>query len=217
MKTKAIPSSDRPAIELQSTARTDGNGHSEPIGDLFDNIESLRAGTDYGSQVPVTKKWTTIAVTKRPKKGRFFRIHPDTAFSIPVNLVVMDRDETFMVAPCMRESLSADDTFCRAMLYVGIYRPDNKPFVWWVRLGDPGSRENDWWISAHAAANDARTQWVRLVTELDAGCYSHEIAQADWRPEFPQLEFKEILKLAFGKALIDRPDHPAVLALQGRE
>src|SRR5262245_34289149 len=97
------------------------NGHDEVIVDQFPEIAALRAGTDYGSQVPVIKKWTTISVTKRPKKGRFFRIHPDPAYSLAVNLIVLDRDEAYLVAPSMRDALATDDTYCRAALYVGIY------------------------------------------------------------------------------------------------
>ena len=60
------------------------------------------------------------------------------------------------------------------------------------------------------------TQWIRIAANMSLGAY--EIYEATGNlpdPEWPDLEFGEILKLAFRDRFVTSPDHPVVKRLQG--
>jgi hypothetical protein len=67
----------------------------------------------------------------------------------------------------------------------------------------------------HEACADAQVQWTRLV--WDQVDKSYEIHHADMsrEPRWPDdIREETILRLAFGKAFIDDPDHPVLQRLE---
>jgi hypothetical protein len=58
--------------------------------------------------------------------------------------------------------------------------------------------------------------WMRISANRAAGEYDlFEAAAALPEPEWPELTFRELLRLAFREAMIDTIDHPAVRRLRG--
>jgi hypothetical protein len=90
-------------------------------------------------------------------------------------------------------------------------------FLWQVRLPDASGRYNSWSTSALDAANEATKRWVRVVPNLAIGGYDLCVATGDIPdPEWPELSFSELLRIAFGgDKFIRSLDHPVVQKLRG--
>ena len=59
-------------------------------------------------------------------------------------------------------------------------------------------------------------QWTRIKADMSAGQYETSVAEAKIaEPEWPDLRFNELLRLAFKDAFIDSIDHPVVQRLRG--
>jgi hypothetical protein len=66
------------------------------------------------------------------------------------------------------------------------------------------------------AAEMAKTQWVRMVSNLNLGAYDVYTATADLpEPDWPSLTLKEIMRIAFGDYYINSVDHPVIKRLRG--
>ena len=51
---------------------------------------------------------------------------------------------------------------------------------------------------------------------MSLGAYEVHIAETDFpEPEWPEISFKEILKIAFRENFIQTPDHPVIQRLRG--
>jgi hypothetical protein len=104
-----------------------------------------------------------------------------------------------------------------ATLHLAIDRQGD-PFLWPVRLPDVNGKDNRYWRSARIAVAHCETHWCRVVANQSAGAYHvfrTENAQVFGEPEWPELAFREILRLAFQQQLIDAPDYPVVRRLVG--
>ena len=88
--------------------------------------------------------------------------------------------------------------------------------VWPVKLPAVDGRVNEWHASAAAAAERAMKNWIRLAANMSLGAYEISEAIADYgQPEWPNLPFREILKIAFKNRLIDSSDHAVIQQLRG--
>ena len=80
----------------------------------------------------------------------------------------------------------------------------------------PTGRRNSWAESARRGAELAMRSWMRLSANRAAGEYDlFEAAAALPEPEWPELTFRELLRLAFRDAMVEAIDHPAVRRLRG--
>jgi hypothetical protein len=109
----------------------------------------------------------------------------------------------------------SESEFFLATLYLTINR-QKVLSVWPVKLPAADGRSNDWHVSASAAAERAMDKWIRLAANMSLGAYEISEAIADYgQPEWPNLTFMEILKIAFKNRLIDSPDHAVIQQLRG--
>jgi hypothetical protein len=89
-------------------------------------------------------------------------------------------------------------------------------FLWPVRIPPPDGRVNEWWNSARQGAELAVSRWIRLKANMSLGAYevvSAEIPMPD--PEWPDLPFQEVIRIAFKDRLVDSLDHLVVKRLRG--
>ena len=102
-----------------------------------------------------------------------------------------------------------------ATLYLTINR-QKVLSVWPVKLQGAHGRVNEWHASAAAAAERAMRNWIRLAANMSLGAYEISEAIADYgEPEWPNMTFMEILKIAFKNRLIDSSDHAVIQQLRG--
>jgi hypothetical protein len=187
-------------------------GGSQPS-DIW-SPEALRIDQSVLNSGAAKKLLTTVPVRK-PNKQDFVRVNPDPAYRLTVGLIELkDTRETFLVLPVVSQELSESEFFL-ATLYLTISR-QKVLSVWPVKLPAADGRSNQWHVSAAAAAERAMDNWIRLAANMSLGAYEISEAIANYgQPEWPNLSFMEILKIAFKNRLIESSDHAVIQQLRG--
>ena len=177
------------------------------------DLSSLRMTQDFGSMVGVKKVITTIPVHK-PHKQEFVRIRPEDDYQFSTAVIEMKEDrETFLVAPELWNELPGEivpKIFLTGMTRQGVL------FLWPIRLPNEDGRHDNWNRSALEAAELAKKKWVKVVSNMSLGGY--EVYEATGElpdPEWPDLSFEEIMKIAFKDRYITGMDHPVIRRLNG--
>jgi hypothetical protein len=180
--------------------------------DPFSDVDALRLSTD-ASTIAVRKVITRVPVRK-PGNQEFFRVHPDAQYRLDTAIVAIQEDrEAYLVDPRLRVELA--DEVRAVRLYSWISRA-GALCLWAVPLPGPDGRRNGWHDSAHAAAEVAMGEWTRIRADMSAGQYETSVAAAELpEPEWPDLPFKELLRLAFKDNYIASTEHPVVERLRG--
>jgi hypothetical protein len=151
----------------------------------------------------------------KPNRQSFVRVNPDPAFRLETAVLELKLErETFLIEPRLVPHLPGEVT--AKVLFTAITR-QGVVFLWPVRLPNPDGRHDPWSNTALQAAQAAMKNWVRLIPNQGLGAYDLHVATADIpEPEWPQLSFAELLKIAFaGDKLIRSLDHPVIQGLRG--
>ena len=169
---------------------------------------------DPGAELIAVKKVIVRVPVRKPGPQEFVRVHPDPGQRLDTALIELKEErETYLLAPALRAELGDEAKPTR--LYTAISRAAAL-FLWPIALPGPDGRRNPWHESAHRAAELATREWVRLRASHAAGEYEIAVAGAPLAdPEWPELSFRELLRLAFREAHIDSADHPVVRRLRG--
>jgi hypothetical protein len=191
-----------------------GEIRPDPGPDPFDP-QSLRLTQDFAAGLGVKKVLLTVPVRK-PEKSWFIRVHPQENYRLQTGVIETKEDrEPFLVDRPLWPELAAETTFSFRTLYTAINRQGDL-FLWPVRLSGSGGREDAWIRSACEAANLATKSWVRVVANMGLGGY--EVFRALGRlsePEWPDLPFPALLRLAFKDRFIRDVNHPVLRRLRG--
>lgn len=179
------------------------------------DLKALRLSTDSTDGVSVRKVLTNIPVRK-PAKEWFVRCHPDPNYRISTRVIELKEEgETYWVPPPFFEQLSGESTFCPKTLITAVNK-QGVLFIWPLRLPGPDGRDDNWSRSAREAASIATEKWVRVRSNMSLGGY--EIFEATGNlsaPEWPDMSFEDILRIAFKNRKIDSVDHPMLKRLRG--
>jgi hypothetical protein len=179
--------------------------------DVFSNLDTIRLGQDFDSEVGVKRLITRVPV-RRPDRQEWVRVRPGSDYRVDIAaLEFREERDWYLVLAEARPALLSDIAAVR--LHLAVNR-QAQPFLWPIKL-PTDNRRNPWLDSAMDAAAEAERRWVRLV----AGRGSYDIFVASSPdipdPEWPVETFNELLRLAFRERLVDRPDHPVVQRLAG--
>jgi hypothetical protein len=183
-------------------------------GDLFENLEELKLDQNFSEAIGVKKQITTIPIRK-PGRQDFIQVHPDESYRLETAILELKEErENYLVSPKLWQELAGEIT--PKMLYTAVNRQD-VCFIWPVRLPDETGRLDAWNQSAHKAAYIAMETWVRVTSNLSLGAYDTCTATGELpEPEWPDISFQEILKIAFGDYQISNLDHPVIQRLRGK-
>jgi hypothetical protein len=178
------------------------------------NPTNLRLSQSFVETAGVKKLLTTVPVRK-PSPQDFVRVHPDPAYreNFPIIELKDEREEYIVVAELVPALVGE---FVTKTLFTAINR-QGTVFFWPVRLPSPDGKNLDWWRSSREAAELAMKSWIRVRANMNLGAY--DIFQAESviaDPEWPQLAFWELIKIAFRDHLVDRIDHPVIKRLRGQ-
>ena len=89
-------------------------------------------------------------------------------------------------------------------------------FLWPVRLPDADGKQMEWHRSAHEAAGVGTKSWIRVSANMSLGAYEIIVAEAiTAEPQFPEVSFQDLIRIAFRERLITSLDHPVVKRLRG--
>jgi hypothetical protein len=205
---------EREAAPHQPTASDLSPDPAAP--DPFDPA-ALRIASDFNAAVGVKKAVLTIPVRK-PDKTWWVRAHPGEDFRLQTAVIELRGErgvgETFLVAPQLRPDLAAEPTF-RPKLFVAAVTTQGTPFLWEANL-PRSDREDNWSKTALEAVQLATKGWIRVAANMTAGGYDAWQATGDLpEPQWPDLAFKEWLRLAFKDRYITALDHPVLRRLRG--
>jgi hypothetical protein len=184
--------------------------------DPFDPA-SLRLSQDFAASIGVKKALLTIRVCK-PDKSWFVRVHPNEAYRLPTAVVELAEDrgkETYLVAPALWPHLAGEATFSARVLFTAVSRQGNL-FLWPIRLPGPDGRVDEWSRTALEAADLAAKGWVRVAANMSLGAY--DVFQASGQlpePDWPDVPFRELLRVAFKDRFISDLTHPVLRRLRG--
>jgi hypothetical protein len=176
--------------------------------DPFDPA-ALRLDPLFTETLGVKKLLTTVPVRK-PNRQDFVRVHPDLKYRLtPAAIIELKEDrETYLVTPAMASELPGE--FAAATVFTTVNR-QGMLHLWPVKLPGADGKHNEWHRSAAEAAERAMKRWVRLTANLSLGAYEMFEATGDLsEPEWPDLPFADILKIAFRDRIVDTADHPVV-------
>jgi hypothetical protein len=197
-------------------AELDGSApNAMPNGpDPFDP-SSLRLSPDSNASFGVKKKLLAVPVRK-PHNSWFVRVHPDEGYRLQTAVIEMKEDrETYLVAQTLWPELATEALFKPKLLATAINR-QGVVFLWELNLPRSDGRADEWSRTALAAMQMAIDGWVRVSANMSLGAY--DVLQATGNlsePDWPQVPFKELLRVAFKDRYIDNPDHPVLRKLHG--
>jgi hypothetical protein len=182
------------------------------VPDPFDPA-NLRLDQSFTETVAVKKLLTTIPV-RRPSRQTFFRVHPDPQYrdQFPIIDLKDDREE-YIVARSLVPELAGEivlKQLCLAVSRQGVV------FFLPLRLPSPDGKDMEWWRSLREHAVLAQTRWIRVVPNQGLGAYEAWVAADNLsEPEWPELKFWDLIKIAFKDYLITDLNHPVVKRLRG--
>lgn len=198
-------------------ANSSDKGLHAPLGmganslDIFSDPSKLLLSASFAI---TTEKVVLQIPVKRPNKQDFFRIHSDRA-NWPRVLLLTDEAtrEVFLVSPTLHHAVA--NLAMPFVLYPYLTRAGDLG-LWPVRSPGPDGRSNDWWDSAHAAAEYAVDHWIRL--ESGPGRYVPYRAVNEGgfpEPIWPKNALSDLLRLGFEHRLIQSGDHALLKKLRG--
>jgi hypothetical protein len=190
------------------------NGIAETAADPFD-LSRLRLSQDFVAAAGVRKILNTVPVRK-PSKEWFVQTHPDVDYRIQTCVVELKEDsETYLVDPSLWDELASESTFSPRALITTINR-QGVLFLWPIRLPGADGRLDEWSRSAMDAATRATGKWLRVQANMSLGAYEMYEAAGQWAaPEWPEMPFQELVRIAFKERFINTHDHPVLKRLRG--
>jgi hypothetical protein len=181
--------------------------------DPFADLSQIRLDQSFADACGV-KKLLTVVPVRKPLAQDFVRVHPDPAYrgNFPIIDLKSER-EIYVVTRQMASALVGECV--PVILYTAINR-QGVVFIWPVRLPGHDGKTNVWHLSAHEAAERAMKGWLRVKANMSLGAYEMFAAEGSLAdPEWPNLPFNELLRIAFKDRLVDRIDHPVVKRFRG--
>jgi len=189
------------------------NEHSKQSDKAKFDLKSLKLSQDFGSEVGVKKLITTIPIRK-PNKHEFVRVHDDQAYQLQTAVIEIKEDrETYFVDQAIATQLP--DMVVPKLIVVAINR-QGILFLWPIRLPGADGRHDNWNSSALEASNIAKETWIKVTSNMSLGAYEVYEAVANLpEPEWPELDFQEIMEIACKDRFITTLEHPVIKRIRG--
>ncbi|MDC0971293.1 hypothetical protein OAS27_04600 [Alphaproteobacteria bacterium] len=163
-----------------------------------------------------TRKIRSVIPVNKPGKMEWVYVLDDEDFLIPgaALLDLKDGGRMYLVVPEIAAQL--DDDVRLYTLAPAVTKQD-KLFLWPCPIIRPGETPIPWHVTHIAAFDSAKTGWIRMKSNRACGFYDIlEPKSAMPEPEWPEMSFSDMLKVAFNDDhIVDRDDHPALRRLLG--
>jgi hypothetical protein len=180
--------------------------------DPFDPV-NLRLDQSFTEATGVKKLLTTVPVRK-PKPQDFVRVHPSADYRANLAIIELEEDrESYLVTP--NAAIDLQNEVRVKTLFTATNR-QGVVFLWPVPVSTADARILEWHRSLREGAELAMKKWVRVQANKNLGAY--EMAEAAGSipdPTYPDVSFRELLRIAFRDRFVDRLDHPVVRRLRG--
>lgn len=150
---------------------------------------------------------------RKPDKLKFYRVHPKFVLDRYILVVRDGMDETsYLITADLRKLVPEAVTKARIYPYISTTKT---VALWRVNHPKEGSRRNrKVYDSAARATEAAKNEWTRVWWNAEVGSYSYQTARVDLgEPQWPDMDFQEMLETAFDGLVIDTADHPVLRAI----
>jgi hypothetical protein len=175
------------------------------------DFERLRLPPN-GGEIGVRKLVSAI-VPRKPGRQEFVRVHPTSQFQTALLEIKGERRDVYLLDRSLWDRYPNDLT--PVIIYLAITRQGGA-FFWPVRVASGGRALDTWNDSAHFAAQQAKSSWVRVSANMDVGHYDVLEAVGDLgEPEWPTRSLEELLDQAFKDRFIADEGHPVLRRLRG--
>jgi len=173
----------------------------------------LRLSQNFAESVGVKKALLTVPVRK-PGRQDFVRTHPGESYRLETAVLELKEDrETYLVEPELWHELPGE--IIPKVLYTTMNR-QGVLSIWPIRLPQEDGRHDEWSRSALEAAEMAQKRWIRVTANMSLGAYEvYEAVSKLPDPEWPEIDFEEILRIAFRDRFITNLNHPVIRRLRG--
>ncbi len=197
---------EKPLQEEPPMSKEEPPAASQPT-----DFSQFALSQNFGYQIKVTKRLTTVPVRK-PSKTQWFRIHHEYKLDAPLLKYGDNGEDYYFVKSPLDGQLG--DLAQAFKLVVGVDR-QGVVFVWPLRLPD-ADRPLAWHLSALEAASHAEVQWTRIQANMSLGAYEIHTAEGITdEPKWPEMSRDEILDIAFKGKIIWELDHFVLKQLRG--
>jgi hypothetical protein len=177
------------------------------------DLSRLRITPEMLETTSVRKLLTTVPMHK-PIDQDFVRVRPEPQYRDTLAFIDLKEDrELYLVDLEAVPELKGECFF--ATLFTAITRT-GVLFLWPVKVQAGDAKANEWHISAATAVQYAMKSWVRVKANMRLRAY--EVFQAESSipdPEWPDLTFDAIYRIAVKDRVIRSLDHPVVKRLRG--
>ena len=189
-----------------------GTAGASAAGGVAD-LSRLRLSQNFAAAIGVKKALLTVPVRK-PTRQEFVRVHPDPAFRTQIALIELrDEGEVYAVEQGLCAELPGE--VIPKVLLTTITK-QGVVLLWPIRLPGEDGRLDAWNRSALDAADLATKKWVKVVSDRALGAYSVFEATGNLSdPEWPEVSFEELVRVAFKGRVISTLDHPVLRRLRG--
>ena len=193
-----------------------------PADEPYDPFDLKNLRIDPSGMVGAVERVALGYSVRKPNPNAFFRVHPDPAYYAEAFLFSNKQDkkvrgDVYLVSPAYVPYLHPDcvHRFKPHKLYLVQERHAVDPIIWPIGFALGGEdRDNEYWLTARAAGEVAKTRWARIdAVEGRYACYHPKVDFPE--PVWTTVPFEEILRLAFKNKIIDRHEHPIVEGLLG--
>src|SRR5215471_4435399 len=198
---------EKPMTNNQITTDSTNGSTAVPSTKTID-FNAIRS-RDFADPADVTTLVARVPV-RRPNGHTFVRVHSGQDYRFPVDLIELpDEEETYLIYS-NEVAAALDEVRKPCMLYTAITR-QGTVFLWPVKLPRGNKKLVAWHTSATEAAETAMKFWVRINADMEVGAYKITVARGVIPdPEWPNLTFEELLRIAFQDRLVNSLTHPLV-------
>jgi hypothetical protein len=177
------------------------------------DLARLRLSQNFSEMVGVKKALLTVPV-KKPGRQDFVRVRPGDDWRLETAVLELKEErETYLIDPALWQELPGE--IIPKVLFTTINR-QGVLTLWPIRLPGEDGRHDEWNRSALEAAEMAGKRWIRVAANMSLGAYEvYEAIGNIPEPNWPEVAFKEILKIAFKDRFIRTTDHPVIRRLRG--
>ena len=209
---KAQKSTPDPYLAFAKQVNGGTNGPETAQPEAPDPFDPERFRIDPSKEMIGVKKLLTTVPVRKPKAQDFVRVHPDEEYRRTFALIEFDR-EFYLLTREIARDLPGEFRYCA--VFAAVNRAE-KIFLWPVKLPDADGRVNDWHRTMGEAALLAQTQWVRVRADMALGAYEISVAEAALsEPVWPEVSFRELLRIGFKGRVVEDFDHLIVKKLRG--
>ena len=203
----------------KASGNSGSHSEAEPITPLTvgeaDDAASLAIDQQHMEDFASSDMEPGTAECRRPPKGAFFTVLPETAGGRWQNrayyfVLEMENRDPYLVAKSVADAKKDEEDTIRPILLVRFVLMNGTEGLWPIKLNPPDGKTNKWNTSAMNVLRIAESgKWVRLISK---GEYRYNVSGKTMEqvpPKFSDRTFQQLVNEAFPVDRVIRTlDHP---------